>query len=137
MNTIKNEKGFTLIELVLVVVVLGILAAFATIQFGTIVSDAKRAALNGAKAPFSAQLALAINVLKAIPDAAQFGAEVYNKVTYDGEIVKTGFANNGATATWTLYTGRVGFACARGAFRTTGTYNVATGAISFSPMVAC
>jgi MSHA pilin protein MshA len=72
-----NEKGFTLIELVLVIVVLGVLAAVATIQFGTLVSDANNAALDGAPGVYNAQLALAINKLKTLPTCAQYDAEVF------------------------------------------------------------
>lgn len=43
----KNEKGFTLIELVIVIVVLGILAAFAVSRYTTMTSDARVAAVNG------------------------------------------------------------------------------------------
>lgn len=67
MKAIKNEKGFTLIELVLVIIVLGILAATAMVQFGNITTSAKDAALDGAVGPYSAQLAIAVNTLRALP----------------------------------------------------------------------
>lgn len=86
MNALKNEKGFTLIELVLIIVILGILGAVATVQFGTIISDSNKAALDGAAGPYNAQLALAINTLKHIPlcTNAEFGTEVYSKVSVSG-----------------------------------------------------
>lgn len=43
-----NQKGFTLIELVVVIVILGILAAVAVPRFVSIQGDARRAALDGA-----------------------------------------------------------------------------------------
>lgn len=74
MKMLKNEKGFTLIELVLVIVVLGILAAVATVQFGTLTTDAKKASLDGGAGPYNAQLALAVNTLKGLPTSAVAGA---------------------------------------------------------------
>ncbi|MFQ5456223.1 MAG: prepilin-type N-terminal cleavage/methylation domain-containing protein [Nitrospirota bacterium] len=44
MNLLKNEKGFTLIELVLIIVVLGILAAVAVPQFINLKQDAEASA---------------------------------------------------------------------------------------------
>ncbi len=41
MKTLKNEKGFTLIELVIVILVLGLLAAFAVPRFIGITSTAR------------------------------------------------------------------------------------------------
>ncbi len=67
MKLLKNQSGFTLIELVLIIVVLGILAAVAMVQFGNITTDAKNAALDGAVGPYSAQLAIAINNVRALP----------------------------------------------------------------------
>jgi len=133
MKMINNQKGFTLIELVLVVVVLGILAAFATIRFGTLVTDAKMAAIDGSKAPFTAQLAVAISTLKTLPTTTQFGTEVHAMVVYDGDVFK-GKYDNGK---FQLNTGKAACKSKDGEFKTTGSYNDKTGVLSFSAKEAC
>lgn len=45
----RNQKGFTLIELIIVIVVLGILAVTAAPQFIDFSSDARKSAVNGLK----------------------------------------------------------------------------------------
>ena len=46
-NVLKNEKGFTLIEIIAVIIIMGILAAVAVPRFFSMQEDAKIAALNG------------------------------------------------------------------------------------------
>jgi MSHA pilin protein MshA len=45
---LRNEKGFTLIEIIAVIIIMGILAAVAVPKFFSMQEDAKIAALNGA-----------------------------------------------------------------------------------------
>ena len=46
----KNRKGFTIVELVIVIAVIGILATVLVPTFGTVITDAKvKADLQGAK----------------------------------------------------------------------------------------
>ena len=47
---VRNQKGFTIIELVVVIVILGILAAVAFPKFQDLSQDSKQAVVNGGKA---------------------------------------------------------------------------------------
>lgn len=101
MHILKNEKGFTLIELVLIIVILGILAAVATVQFGNILTDAKDAALDGAFGQFNVQTAIAINKNKALPTSAAAGTfetDVWTNVVIAGSGVMKGAYTGGAAA---------------------------------------
>ena len=55
----KAQQGFTLIELVIVIVILGILAAFALPRFVNVTTDARQAAVNGLAGSVRAAAALA------------------------------------------------------------------------------
>ncbi len=55
---LRARKGFTLIELVIVIVILGILAAIAMPKFVDIISEAKRSATKGGLGAIRAVIAL-------------------------------------------------------------------------------
>lgn len=67
MKNTRSQGGFTLIELVWVIVVLGIMTAVATIRFSNITRDAKDAALRGLAGAYGGQLAVAISRIKGRP----------------------------------------------------------------------
>lgn len=158
MKILRSESGFTLIELVLIIVILGILGAVATIQFGNIIQDSKDAAVQGTAGSVSAQLATAINNAKALPDLTagdtncntattgdnSFKNRVYNCLTFSGKVFKDSTLTLTATTaafnvcTGAACTGATGTSCGSTSERFIRvTYTSASGALTFTSPAAC
>lgn len=99
MRTVSNQKGFTLIELVMVIVILGILAAVAFPKFQDLSSDAKNAAVNGGKA---ALFSSAVIMYAKNQGVAPTYTSIKNNTTVDG--ITLGGSCSAATVSYTADT---------------------------------
>jgi MSHA pilin protein MshA len=90
----QQQRGFTLIELIIVIVILGILAVTAAPKFIDIQGDAKAATLQGVKAALQggSQLIFAKSAINGVEsNAATDPATAVNQVTANGLTIATDF----------------------------------------------
>ena len=92
----RVQKGFTIIELVVVIVILGILAAVAFPKFQDLSGDARTAVLNGGKAAI--QSAAVISFAKN-QGAKQTIASILSQTNLDAAIQTTGSTCSAVTLT--------------------------------------
>ncbi len=77
----KQQAGFTLIELVMVIVILGILAAFAIPKYQDLTTEAKASACKGLAGSLTSSAAILLAKNKGAPDSR---ANVIANTTLDG-----------------------------------------------------
>lgn len=106
----SKQSGFTLIELVMVIVILGIMAAIAIPKFVDLSTEAKSAALGGVKGAMAS--AMAVNY--AVCSAGSSGCVVVDNCDDTGSVLTGGIpsgytvaaanigTSNGTTATCTV-----------------------------------
>jgi MSHA pilin protein MshA len=81
---VKQQKGFTIIELVVVIVILGILAAVAFPKFQNLSGDAQQAVVNGTAAAIKSA---AVITYAKNQGSKSSGAAIIANTTYDTSVI--------------------------------------------------
>jgi MSHA pilin protein MshA len=105
--TRPNQRGFTLIELVVVIVILGILAAFAVPKFMGLEDQARVAAVNAMGGSLQSAASMAHGVAEATGQTGATGT-----ITVDGATVNLAYGYPTAAAISTLLQSTSGFTTA-------------------------
>jgi len=102
----KQQSGFTLIELVLVIIVLGVLAATAVPKFVNIKDDAQTASFNAAKAGVGSAFALVLADKQGSPSVQDIADALRGTDGTDKQAAATGVqvSTDGGTTWYTALT---------------------------------
>src|SRR3954452_22127350 len=86
MKTYRTRKGFTLIEILIVVIILGILAAIVIPQFSSASSNARKASLQSTVQTLRSQIALyKLQHGDTLPDITSTWTALTASSTYNGQ----------------------------------------------------